>query len=314
MVAVSIALCTHQGERFLAEQLDSLLAQTLSDFEIVVGDDASTDGTRALVARYAARDPRVRLIAHDPGLGLQRNFEATIAACRGARIAPCDQDDVWEPEKLEALSRRLDETGAVLAYCDSLLVDAAGAPLGHRAFELLTTIEEARPLVFAFANCVSGHAMMFERRLLDVALPFPDCPIYDWWLAAAASSIGAIARLDRPLVRYRQHDANVTDMAGRRDKPRRRGRTGRSSREREVMDRLDAFSRLPGETGEAYRRLRDLWAGRQTSVVTPALAAFVAENYDALYAIKPASGVKRLGRVVNMTLGLRLKRLLGGRD
>lgn len=313
MVAVSIALCTHQGERFLAEQLDSLLAQTLADIEIVVGDDASTDATRAILAAYAARDGRIRVVLNDPGLGLRKNFEATIAACRGARIAPCDQDDVWEPEKLAALSRLLDDTGAVLAYCDSTLIDAAGRPMGSRAFDHVTALDGDLPLAFAFANCVSGHAMLFERRLLDVALPFPERPIYDWWLAAAATSIGTIARLDRPLVRYRQHADNLTDMSGRRAKGHDRSQAGRTSRETEVMDRLDAFARLPGPTGAQYRALRDLWAERATRLVHLPLAAFVATNYDRLFALKPANALKRLGRIANMAVGVRLKRLFGAR-
>lgn len=113
-----------------------------------------------------------------------------------------------------------------MVYSDSLLIDETGAPIGRRAFETMTAIDGGGPLVFAFANCVSGHAMMFHRRLLAVALPFPDTPIYDWWLATAATSIGRIVRLDRPLVRYRQHDANTTDMVGRRKQKRKRSSAG----------------------------------------------------------------------------------------
>jgi glycosyltransferase involved in cell wall biosynthesis len=304
MVSVTIAVTTYNGERYLAEQLDSLLRQTWTDFEILVSDDDSRDGTGEILERYAAADPRIRIVRNRPGLGLQRNFEAAFKAARGQLIAPCDQDDIWEDDKLATLVERLRASGAVMAYCDSALVDATNRPMGKRAFELMTAIDGGAPLQFAFSNCISGHAMLFDRRVLDVALPFPDAPIYDWWLAAAATSIGTIVRVDRPLVRYRQHDTNLTDMAGRRGKAKGPSAIPRwLKRDREVAARLAAMARLPGPTGAAYGALADLWQARMTRRFAPGLAVFVWRHRRALFAIKPGSVLRDVQRAAKFVIG-----------
>src|SRR5262245_54450304 len=129
---VSIALCTYQGEAYLGEQLDSLLAQDVKDIELVACDDASSDGTWGILQSHESRFAQARLQRNTANQGLQKNFEQAFSACSGEWIAPCDQDDRWLPGKLGRLLEAAQATGATLAYCDSELIDEQGRSTGRR--------------------------------------------------------------------------------------------------------------------------------------------------------------------------------------
>ncbi len=101
---VSIAMCTYNGQRFLAQQLQSFLDQTVQPDELVVCDDVSSDDSVAVVEAFAARAPfAVRVFRNPQNLGYIRNFEQAIAQCTGDLVFLCDQDDVWDPHKIEKL-------------------------------------------------------------------------------------------------------------------------------------------------------------------------------------------------------------------
>ena len=214
---ISVALCAHNGERWLREQLDSVLAQTGVDIEVVALDDASGDGSVALLREYAARDPRVRVHENDRNLGPARSFERAMSLCRGEFLAPCDQDDVWETRKL---SRLLATIGpADLAYCDSRYIDDDGAPTGGRVSDHLSMMQGCEPLQFLFGNSVSGHAALLRREVFERARPFPPGVFHDWWLALCAAAGNGVVYLHEPLVRFRRH-ASTFSTLGRGHKAR----------------------------------------------------------------------------------------------
>ncbi len=200
---ISVALCVHNGERFLREQLDSVLAQRDVELEIVALDDASSDGSGTILREYAARDTRMRCFRNEENLGPSRSFERAMSLCRGDFIAPCDQDDVWEAEKLAVLLAAIGN--ADLAYCDSEYVDDAGAFTGKRVSEDVQMMSGREPLRFLFSNSVSGHATILRRELFEAARPFPQGAFHDWWLALVAAARGGVVYVDRPLVRFRRH-------------------------------------------------------------------------------------------------------------
>ena len=100
---ISIAMATYNGELFIREQLDSILTQTLSDWELIVCDDGSTDNTLSILQEYANNDSRIKIYQNETNLGFKRNFEKAIGLCSGECIALCDQDDIWYPNHLEIL-------------------------------------------------------------------------------------------------------------------------------------------------------------------------------------------------------------------
>ena len=305
---VSIALCTYNGSRFLAEQMDSLLAQTYPHIEIVVADDASSDDTLAILEHYARLDPRISIGVNPANVGFAHNFERVLARCCGEFIAPCDQDDIWLPEKIAALVAAIG--GHSLAYCDSTLVDASGAPSGTRMSAIVPMLSTDDPVAFAFGNCVSGHALLCRRELMSSALPVPAVFFYDWWIAAVAASRDGIVYCAQSLVHYRQHGANVTDArlgemmqeAGIESRqpgsspPSGRRRSSRDERIRylrETQQRLVALAQLPGKHQAFVSKLHRLWSARATQWFSPALGWFMLRHRKRLLVLTPLSDRKQ---------------------
>jgi len=307
---VSVALTTYNGERFLRQQLDSLLAQDYPRVEIVAVDDASTDGTPELLAEAAARDGRLRVERNAANLGFARNFERALRLCRGDLVAPCDQDDVWLPGKLGALQAALGSRAA--AYCDSELCDEEGRPLGRlsRKFRMGPVDD---PAALLFTNCVSGHALLLRRSAVEAALPFPEGLFHDWWLAFVAACAGGIAYCPEPLVRYRQHARSVTDVAGRRRLPGSlRPRGYRRSAVEATERRLRAFAAHPGaREAPLVGAVLAHWLGWKERLLCPGLATLLFRNRDRVFALQPDERLRRSRSALKLLWGLRLRRLLG---
>uniref|UniRef100_A0A831UI85 Glycosyltransferase family 2 protein n=1 Tax=Geobacter metallireducens TaxID=28232 RepID=A0A831UI85_GEOME len=207
---VSVALATYNGERYLRRQLDSILAQTYRNIEIVVSDDCSRDGTAAILDEYR-RAHGITFQVNEHNLGFVRNFERALAGCSGEFIALSDQDDIWLPEKIETLVREIGSHS--LIYTDALLIDENDQPLPGSLVEL----SGVRPVsgncfeYFVCTNCVTGCTAMFRRDLLATALPIPETETYhDWWLALVASRCNGVVYHAAKLTEYRQHAHNHT--------------------------------------------------------------------------------------------------------
>lgn len=215
-----VAMCTYQGERWLAAQLASIAQQTLLPDELVVGDDGSTDGTRDVLARFAAAAPfPVRLLPSGGRLGVVRNFERTLAAAGAGCVALADQDDVWAPTRLAAgvaalrqAQARVGSDAPVLVHSDMQVIDATGAVVepsffARRGFRRAHP-EPLRELVLQ--NYVTGCSVLLNAPAVALALPIPaSVSIHDWWLALVAAAAGVVVTLSEPTVGYRTHDRNV---------------------------------------------------------------------------------------------------------
>jgi glycosyltransferase involved in cell wall biosynthesis len=227
---VSVALCTHNGERFIREQLRSILDQSVPPTQLVLSDDASTDSTVA-VALAVIDDHRrthpdhalvVDLIENSPALGVVKNFEGAILACTGDLIALSDQDDRWSDDRLERMTRAFAERpGLLLLHTDARLVDENGTPLAASLFEALGIGRATRDAVhrgdgfdvLMHRNIVTGATTMFRRALVASAVPFPADWVHDEWLAIVAALGDGIDLLEEPLLDYRQHGSNEIGAA-----------------------------------------------------------------------------------------------------
>lgn len=225
-LTVSVALCTHNGERFLAAQLDSILAQNRPVDEIVLSDDASTDGTLAIaqatIDAYLDRTPdsalRFTVLRNQPALGVTQNFEQAIRACSGDVLLLSDQDDLWSVERVEAsIGAMGDDRTVLLVHSDARLIDELGADLGATLFGAYGVDESALRTIadgggfelFLRRNLVTGATVALRRELAAAAVPFPSAWVHDEWLAIVAASIGRIVPLRDHLIDYRQHSSNV---------------------------------------------------------------------------------------------------------
>jgi glycosyltransferase involved in cell wall biosynthesis len=141
---VSIGLPVRNGQRFLSAALESLLAQTFSDFEVIVCDNASTDNTEQVARAFAARDPRVRYHRHAANLGPAGNFNSTFQMSRGEYFRWHAHDDLCAPDYLRQCVDALDrDPTAVLAYPKTLIIDEKGQPLEDYDFKLATDSPDA---------------------------------------------------------------------------------------------------------------------------------------------------------------------------
>lgn len=212
---VSIVMATYNGEKYLRKQLDSILAQSYQQFELIVVDDASMDGTLSILEEYAALDDRIHVFPSEKNLGLVSNFERGLRLAKGDFIALSDQDDIFRKDKFELLLNAFKgHPSCDLAVSDLSLIDGADAEFASSMWRYQKLKpQQGKPFCrLLYLNFVTGCAMMFRRRLLKFALPFPPaCLVHDWWLAvvAASSKGGGICLINEPLTAYRQHRSNV---------------------------------------------------------------------------------------------------------
>jgi glycosyltransferase involved in cell wall biosynthesis len=218
---ISVAMATYNGEHFLAEQLESLAHQTWRPDELVVSDDGSTDGTGELIRSFAAKAPfLVRLLANERNLGVNGNFDRAIAACNGEIILPCDQDDVWLPQKIEKMTDALmRHANAAMVISNSEIVDQNLQPIGRNLYAIKFPPAEhlhrrgVGTIRFLLTNwAVAGHTMAF-RKIPALATPASriaaDCT-YDFVRALVAGATRDVVTIPDRLTRYRRHEAQVT--------------------------------------------------------------------------------------------------------
>lgn len=209
MSLISIAMCTYNGEKYLVEQLDSLLNQTHTNIEIIVVDDGSKDSTIKILNDYQIRDNRIKVFQNEQNLGFVQNFSKAISLCTGEYIALADQDDIWKPNKLEKFIAHIGNN--TLIYSDAILIDEKGIPLNKQLVQPENNLISGHcNKAFFFNNCVSGNTLMFKKDLLSYVLPIPDVSYHDIWIAYVASSIGTINYTDEPMTYYRRHNEQVT--------------------------------------------------------------------------------------------------------
>ena len=210
MPAVSVVLATHDHACWLDGAIDSVRRQTLSEWELLVVDDGSTDDTRAVVQRHAT-DRRIHYL---PGPHLERSAARNrgLAAARGALVAFLDADDRWLPEKLERQLAVLDaEPDVPLCYTIARFVDAAGAPLPIRkppraiAGEVFPVLMRGNFIILA--SVLARRRCLAEAGGFDETLPVYACEDWDLWLRIARRH--RLAIVDEELTLYRRHDGNT---------------------------------------------------------------------------------------------------------
>jgi len=213
--ALSVALCTYNGERFLQQQLDSIALQTRAPDELVICDDGSTDETLRIARDFAATCSfKVRIQVNARNIGSSKNFEQAIGLCTGDIIALADQDDLWRSDKLACIASafaRAPDLGAL--FSDALLIDMHGAKLGS---SLWATVGFSRSLrsavqaghgfdVLLLGNFVTGATLAFRASWKDLLLPVPPGWVHDYWISLLSAAASRLDCIEAPLIEYRCH-------------------------------------------------------------------------------------------------------------
>jgi glycosyltransferase involved in cell wall biosynthesis len=208
---VSVAMATYNGEKYLEQQIDSILMQLGSDDELIISDDHSSDQTLAIIERYIKNDHRVKLFMNDES-GVTSNFENAIKRTQNEIIFLSDQDDVWKPEKVSTVKGYYEKNPEVqMIMSDITVVDN----------QLNTTIDSfyqfrgsrAGVLKNIIKNSYIGCAMSFRKELKKKILPIPrNVPMHDMWIGLVADMNKSALLIPEKLIYYRRHDATVTSV------------------------------------------------------------------------------------------------------
>jgi len=207
---VSVAMCTYNGQEFLSAQLGTIISQDYENLEIIIVDDCSADVTWDVLQRFAEMDRRVKLYRNKRNIGYIRNFERAIKLCKGELIALADQDDIWEPTKISEMVEAIGDN--IMVYHDSDFIDENSQRIGDETMSSKFRMYEGQSCIpFIVANCISGHATLFKRKLIKYIFPFASDNYHDWWISYVAFNVGTVKYLNKILVHYRQHRNSVTD-------------------------------------------------------------------------------------------------------
>lgn len=207
-ILVSIAMATYNGEKYLVEQLDSIINQTHKNIELIIIDDCSIDGTVEVIQSYQKRYPFIRLHQNPVNLGIVKSFEKSINLCSGDYIALSDQDDIWCLNKIEVLLRHIGNN--LLIHSDAALIHSDGTNLASSHFMYSKKPKNNTFYDYLLINNVTGCTTLFSKELVQIAFPIPDdFYIHDHYLALIASFYNRIFLLDEQLVYYRQHSNNI---------------------------------------------------------------------------------------------------------
>lgn len=287
---VSIAFCTYNGAAYLQEQLASVLEQTYSHLEIIIVDDCSTDDTWEILKQYESRDNRVKIFRNSKQLGINKNFEQAVLKASGEFVAFCDQDDVWEKNKIEVLLDHIQQYD--LVYCDSEFIDQKGGRLHKKMSDIRNLRSYNNCLPFAVCNVVSGHAILVRKKVLDACLPFPESVWYDWYLAFYVSCYGKLKFVDLPLVKYRQHTGNMIAAVNVKGSKKKNDHVDKNAL---IRQRINVFYNLikksEVENKEVIKKLHDSY--QQFSVSDNFARSYVVWKYrKEILATKKRSGIR----------------------
>lgn len=304
---VSIALCTYNGAKYLREQLDTLVKQTYPNLEFIVVDDGSTDETMAVLQEYAGQYPNFKIHTNAQNLGYIKNFEKAISLCSGAYIALADQDDIWELNKIELMADHIGNS--TLIYHDSEFINEGGTPLNKKVTDIRNFYAGDDSNVFLFENCVSGHALLFKRELLQYFSGFNTAVFHDWWLVYMACNNGGVTYINNVLVKYRQHTQANTNIL-RQD----RGQIKKKESLVKIEKQLaitETFAAYPYNKDNAFKqKLLRLMQKRMGSYFSFGLAWFVFINRKTLLFIQKKSAGSKLNFIIKFAWGYKLKQIL----
>jgi glycosyltransferase involved in cell wall biosynthesis len=224
--SISVALCTYNGERFLQQQLESLADQSTLPDELIICDDASSDGTIAIVENFAKSSKfKVLIYQNSENLGYVKNFERAISLCRGDIIFLCDQDDVWMPRKIQELVEVFNSEPCVgLILHGYKKIDSIGGNFLEDeetyGLEKLTSsrlpeeVKNKSIEVFLLpeSRAWCGCMMAFRGKFKSVVLPIFPGKGHDDWILKIIAPLSDIRFNSKKLIEYRMHERNTNSL------------------------------------------------------------------------------------------------------
>ncbi len=216
---IAILMAVYNGEKYIGQQIESILSQTCQEWELFIHDDGSTDGTIEVINKYQSRYPeKIHLIEGKSTGGAKYNFFYLFNQVEAPHYMTCDQDDVWLENKIELTYNKMLELekSAIdkpcLVYTELRVVDAGLNTISETMSEYQSLDCHKQSISqFILQNSVTGCTMMVNRKLRDMLIELTDIDktiMHDWWAALIAAQFGMTAFIDEPTILYRQHGDN----------------------------------------------------------------------------------------------------------
>lgn len=207
---VSVAMAFYNGKTYIEEQIDSILRNLKEKDELVISVDDASDGSDQILKKRAQADMRIRVVK-GPGNGVVPNFQNALRHCRGEIIFIADQDDVWKEKKVSKVLEAFQDPDVMCVVHNAEIVDGNLVSSGETTFQW-------RESGTGFwknmkKNSYIGCCMAVRKEILKKVLPIPEKVwIHDQWIGLLAEQLGTVVFLEEPLLLYRRHGENVTEL------------------------------------------------------------------------------------------------------
>lgn len=220
-MSIDILLSTYNGQRYLEAQLNSLFSQTYSNWKLLIRDDASTDGTMEIIQHFQNKHPdKLFLISNPEGnVGFALSYLKLMKYSDADYLMFCDQDDVWNSDKIEKLVKHISENekeNPYLAFADSIIVNDKREII-YQSYAQLTGLNYRKgQQIYLLKNYIPGCNFIFNKKLKQKALEVNFAmPVHDFWLLMIAAAIGKVGFVNEPLMQYRLHPGNAIGLIGK---------------------------------------------------------------------------------------------------
>lgn len=226
MAKLCVVLATYNGEKYLSQMLDSLVAQTLQADKIIVVDDGSKDSTVEILRSYSSKLP-LEIFVSPKNQGHRAAFSRALEMARSAfsgesadgYIVLADQDDIWLPQKHELLVKEIETPNSKgklpdMVFGDAQVIDGENKLMGvsWRKMDGIPDKLSLRAIMTGFTN-VTGCMVLFRASLLDCVLPIPvDVPVHDQWITFCAAARNGYRSIKDPVIQYRIHGQNAIGL------------------------------------------------------------------------------------------------------
>ena len=206
----SVAMAFYNGAKYIDEQIRSILENMAENDELIISVDDASDGSEEKLANWAENDARIQVVK-GPGKGVVKNFENAIRHCHGDIIFLSDQDDVWKKDKIKTVEKAFEDKKVMAVVHNAQIVDEKLSPLNETTFEWRNS--GAGFFKNMKKNSYIGCCMAVRRSALKRILPIPDnIWIHDQWIGLLAEQLGKVIFIEEPLIYYRRHGGNVTEL------------------------------------------------------------------------------------------------------
>lgn len=208
---INILMSTYNGEKYLSQQIESIIAQTETKWRLIIRDDGSKDNTVSIIKQFVDQDKRIEFVQGE-NVGVINSFFHLVKHSKADFYFFCDQDDVWLPNKLELMlnvAMSCKDGVPLLVYSDLKVVDSSLNVLHHSMIDELTGPASTNLKEEMRRNCVTGCASMINNALAETWQDTEDIIMHDWYLAQVAAAYNNLVYINEPTVLYRQHENNV---------------------------------------------------------------------------------------------------------